>query len=195
MMAAHDTLESGLFRSYWDDGLLDILAGTGVLGVAVFWALDVVAVGAVVPAMMAAFWVPLRRALVEPRVGLVEFSEARVSRMRGLSLGALGLGVAMLLCVGVYLASRSGTGAVLADLAPAIPALLVGLMAAVTGWGLGLPRFLGYAAVLGLAGLAVAAVEARPEVAMFAGGAAPLVSGAWRLRRFLRLPVERGEDA
>jgi hypothetical protein len=195
MMTSTDTLESGLFRSYWDDGLLDVLAGLGVIGVAVFWAFDLVAVGAVVPAVLATLWVPLRRSLVEPRMGLVEFSEARMGRMRGRTLGLVALGVAMLLAVGVLLASGSRPGPLRSILAPAIPALLLGFMAAVAGWVLGLPRFLGYTAALGLAGLAVAAADARPEMAMFAGGAACLLGGAWRLRRFLRLPVESGEDA
>jgi predicted small integral membrane protein len=194
-MASINTLESGLFRSYWDDGLLDLLAGLGVIGVAVFWAVDLVAIGAVVPAVLATLWVPLRRALVDPRIGLVEFSETRMNRMRGLSLGTAVLGVAMLLIVGIHVASGSRSSALVEDLAPAIPALLLGLMAAVGGWAIGLPRFLGYAAVLGLAGLAVAIADARPEMAMLAGGAAPLVGGIRRLRHLLRLPVESGEDA
>ena len=194
MTPSTDLLESRLFRSYWDDGLLDTLAGVGVIGIAVSWALDAVALGAVAPAVLAALWAPLRRALVEPRAGLVEFSETRTGRMHGMGLGGVALGLAMLLFVGVYLASGSRSSAV-STLAPAIPGLLLGLLAAVIGLALGLPRFLGYAAVLGLAGLAVAIADARPEIAMFAGGAALLLGGAWRLRRFLRLPIERGEDA
>ncbi|MEZ5319080.1 MAG: hypothetical protein R2752_16890 [Vicinamibacterales bacterium] len=115
--------------------------------------------------------------------------------MRQLGRGSVALGVGMLLVVaGAWMTTRVGAASLPSTLAPAIPAALLGLMAVVAGWGLGLPRFLGYAAVLGLAGLAVALADARPEVAMFAGGVVIAASGAWRLARFLRLPIEREDD-
>jgi len=190
-----DALESRLFRSYWDDGLLDLTAGVGVMATAGFWRADLIALGAAVPAILAALWTPLRRALVEPRSGLVEFSEARDGRLRRLHVGTTALGVSMLLAFAGIDVFVERPEPLLSSLAPAVPALLLGLMAVVTGWGLGLPRFLGYAAVLSFAGLAVAVAEAAPEMAMFAGGAALLAGGAWRLGRFLRLPIEHGEDA
>lgn len=195
MMASTEPFESRLFRSYWDDGLLDLLAGVGVTGVAVFWAMDVVALGAVVPAVLATLWVPLRRAVVEPRIGLAEFSRSRIDRMHGLGLAAMGLGAAVLLLFGVYVTGSSPAGIFPSGLAPAIPSLLLGLMAALTGWGLGLSRFFVYAGVLGTAGLAVAVADARPEVAMFAGAVVLLANGTWLLHRLLRLPIEREEDA
>ena len=68
-------LEIALFRSYWDDGLLDLLCGFGLLLIGLGWALDQVALAAALPALLVPLWGPLRRSLVEPRAGFVEFSQ------------------------------------------------------------------------------------------------------------------------
>ena len=190
MPSAATTLESRLFRQYWDDGLLDLFAGIGVAGIAVFWALDLVALGAVAPAMLAAFWVPIRRAVVEPRIGLVEFSNARANRNVRLGVGSAVVGGAMLVgFVGLTLSAHSRSLSALSLISPGVPAFLLALLALFAGWGLGLPRFLVYAVVLCLGGVGVVLIDARPEIAMAAGGFAMLLSGGWRMARFLRLPV------
>ena len=191
MTASTDSLESRLFSSYWDDGLLDVLAGAALLGISTCWLMDLVAVGAAVPAVVAPLWVALRRRWIEPRVGMVQFSDTRQERTRRLLLGTAALGVALLLLfTGVHLLRGSSGQGLLAQAAPAIPALLVALLSALAGWGLGIPRFLGYALALCIAGLAVSAADARPEVAMLSGSLLMLGVGASRLLRFLRLPVE-----
>ena len=188
------TLETRLFRRYWDDGLLDLLAGIGVVIVGVSWAVDLVAVGAVAPALLAVFWGPLRRALVEPRTGHVEFSDARVGRSRQLIVGSAVVGLVMLaLFVGLYVLVRSRSVALLSLVSPGIPAFLLALLMAMAGWGLGLPRFLGYAGILSVGGFGVALVDAEPEFALLAGGLVILLSGAWRFARFLRLPSDNAE--
>ncbi len=194
-MTGHvDQLERRLFRQYWDDGLLDVFSGVGVIGIGICWAVDLVALGAIVPAMLMPFWKPLRRALVEPRAGLVEFSDERAARSRRLLRDSVWLGVFLLgAFVVLYVRTRSGPGDLLPLIAPAIPALLLGLLAAVAGLALGLPRFLLYAVLLGACGLGVAVTDSRPEIAMIAGGILLCSGGAWLLTRFLRLDVETGD--
>jgi hypothetical protein len=194
MTSRAGTLESRLFRRHWDDGLLDLFAGVGAVSIGVCWAVDLVVVGAAVPAVLVPIWGPLRRALIEPRAGLVEFSDARTARNRRLGLGSAVLGLLMLLLfVGLYVLVRSRSVALLDLVVPGVPAFLLGLLATLAGWGLGLPRFLAYAGVWCAGGFGVALADARPELAMLAGGLVVLMSGAWRLHRFLRLPVENAE--
>ena len=190
MSSTASNLESRLFRQYWDDGLLDLFAAMGVAGIAAFWALDLVALGAVAPAVLAAFWTPIHRALVEPRIGLVEFSDARTNRNFRLGVGSALVGGAMLVgLVGLTLAAHSRSASALSSVAPGLPAFLLALLAAFAGWGLGLPRFLAYAGVLCVGGIGVVLIDARPEIAMAVGGFVMLLSGGWRMARFLRLPV------
>jgi len=194
-MTSHvDQLEQRLFRHYWDDGLLDLFAGLAVVGIGICWTFDLVALGAIVPVLLLPFWTPLRRALVEPRAGLVEFSDERDRKTRRLLRHSVWLGViALAAFVVLYTRIRSNPGALLPLVAPAIPALLIGLASALAGLALGLPRFLWYAALLAACGLGVAITDSRPEGAMIAGGVLVCAGGAWLLARFLRLDVETGE--
>jgi hypothetical protein len=194
MTSRTNALESHLFSSYWDDGLLDVFAGLGVVGISLFWTFDLVALGAIVPAILAVFWGPLRSRFVEPRAGFVEFSDARSQRTDRLLRGAVLLGIANLaVFVGLYIMVRSEPGALLPLVGPGLPAFLVAVAAVLAGWGLGLSRFLVYASVLCIGGFGVAAAGERPEVAMAVGGLAALVNGGWRFSRFLRLPAEPDE--
>ena len=188
------SLESRLFRQYWDDGLIDLLGGVGVAGIGLCWVLDVVAIGAVVPAVLAPLWKPLHRWLVEPRAGLVEFSDLRTGQIRRLGAAGLWLGLTLLaVFAAVSLFAPSERGATLQLLTPGLPAFLLGLLAALVGLGLGLPRFLAYAGLLAVCGVAVALTDAEPGVAMIAGGLLMAVNGARLLGRLLRLEVEDGE--
>jgi predicted small integral membrane protein len=191
-MTGHaDQLERRLFRQYWDDGLLDVLSGVGALAVGLSWAVDLVALGAAVPAVLAALWVPLRRRLVEPRAGLVEFADQRVERNRRGLVGSALLGLAALAAfAALAFWAAPNPGGPWRAMAPALPALLLGLLAVVAGLILGLPRFVVYAGLFSVAGLGVAATDSRPEVAILAAGLLVLASGAWRMNRFLRLEAE-----
>ena len=84
------TLEGRLFRRYWDDGLLDLLVGVGVLLIGIGWVCDQVALAAFTPALLVPLWRPLRARLVEPRLGAVEFADKRVRRQRRHALGLVG---------------------------------------------------------------------------------------------------------
>ncbi len=196
MVHHNDALESRLYRSYWDDGLLDIFAGAGIVGIGLCWMADLIAMGPVVPVVLAPFWGPLRRSLVEPRAGLVEFSDARSDRNRRLGRWSVWLGLAMLaLFTALYFRAGPDPGTFLPLVIAGVPAFLLALLAAMAGLGLGLPRFLGYGAVLCVCGAGVAVAGAEPEVAMVTGGVLIALAGALLLSRFLRMDVESGEES
>jgi hypothetical protein len=72
MLDNMNLLERKVFQSYWDDGLLDLFAAIGIFLIGVSWLRDF-PVGAVfVPALLVPFWNPVRRKVIEPRLGLVD---------------------------------------------------------------------------------------------------------------------------
>jgi hypothetical protein len=181
------SVEARLFRTFWDDGQIDLFFGVGALGIGAFWSLDLIPLGAVVPAVLAVFWTPLRRAIVEPRAGRVEFSDARSARGRRMLLGAWGIGLGVLVLLLLAAITRgAGTADVLDGLIAALPALLIAAMAGLVAAGLRIGRFLAYATVFALAGLGAAISGREPEVAILVGGLTVTASGTWLLSRFLR---------
>jgi len=189
------SVESTLFRSYWDDGLLDVFAGIAVIGIAALWAVDLVVLGSIVPVVLIPFWSPLRRRVVEPRVGYVEFSESRTAGNRRWLASSAALGVVVLaLVVSLYATVRNEPGEWLRVAAPGIPAVLLGVLAMLVSVGLGLPRFLVYSTVFCLGAFGVAVTASEPELAMFAGGVAIALNGARMMMRLLRIEA-RPEDA
>lgn len=196
MTKHNNALESRLFRQSWDDGLLDILAGAGIVGIGLCWVFDLVAIGAVVPAVLAPFWGPLRRKLVEPRAGMVEFSDTRRGRNHAMLIWSAVLGVVMLvLFLMLYARAGSRAGSFFSLLVPGVPALLLALLSAIVGLGLGLQRFFVYAGLLCASGAAVALVDAEPEVAMIGGGVVMALGGVWLLTRFMQIAVDTGVEA
>jgi hypothetical protein len=186
-----DRIESKLFGGYWDDGLLDIFSGVAVLGVGIFWLADLVVLGAVAPAVLVPLWAPLRKAYVEPRAGRVEFSEARTHKTRRWLAGTIWLGIGTLLLFGgLYWRWATQPGDLLRAAIPGLPAVLISFLAVLTAVALGVPRFLGYAAILVTCGFGVAIAATEPGVAMAVGGLLILLIGARRFVRFLRLEVD-----
>ncbi len=181
-------MESRLVQIYWDDGLLDLLSGLGLVLIGVGWQLDLVPLSALAPALLIPLWKPLRERLTEPRLGYAELAGTQTARTRSfLRSAAAAGGVTFLAATGFYLAlTRSGAGEPggLAAIVPALPAVLLAALALATSWLVALPRFLLYAAGLVAAGLAVAAFELRPGWSLLAGGALTLLGGVWAARRF-----------
>lgn len=179
-------LERRLFQAYWDDGLLDLFFGLGVAMLGACWALDLVAVGAAVPALLVPLWAPLRRTLVEPRMGLVRFSVAASGERRRslLLIFWVGVGALVLFVALFWLAAPAGQRP-LETLVAGLPAALLGLLAGFAAIALRLPRFLHYAGLFVVCGVVVAVVGAEPEVAMLAGAVPALLTGGWLLARLL----------
>jgi len=185
--SATHPIEARLFRAYWDDGLLDLFFGVGALSIGVCWTLGLVALGAVVPALLALLWSPVRRHLVEPHAGFVAFAAARVASSRRKLRGSVWLGVGVLvLFVLISLVVRRFGGGFLRNDVAALPAALVGVMACLFAAGLRIARFAAYGLLFGAAGLAAARAKLEPEVAILAAGAAVTLSGLVILARFLR---------
>lgn len=179
-------VEAALFHSYWDDGVLDILGGVGLLGVGVAWSFGQPAVGAVVPAALVPLWIPLRRKIVEPRAGFVEFSRSRKRRVaRGLN-GTLILGVVALAgALAAYFSAPTGQGSAMDSLVAGLPAALLALLAMLTGLLTGAQRFALYGIALAFAAVATILMDGGPAVPMLAVGALVLCAGVALLVRFL----------
>lgn len=180
-------LERRVFRSYWDDGLLDVFAATGVTLVGLLWLRDFPAGAAIVPPLLVPLWVLVRRKWIETRTGYVEFSEERayLSKRRLALVFYLGTGI-LILAVGGFLAGHRLAALPGASSVAGLPALLLGLLAAVTVLLTGCARFFLYAAMLAAAGLAGAAFGWRPGEILVASGAALLAISLTILVRFLR---------
>ena len=194
-------LERAAYRSRWEDGLVDLLGGIGVLVVGTTWALDLYwAVGFGVPILIVA-WSIIRKRVVEPRIGSVTFRrERRDAETRGFQGAALfGVGI-LLFFVGLSaLEIRRGGGldAWMDEWIAALPTALLALMALVAAAMTGLSRFIGYAALLLATGTVATwlGLEPGPQI-LIAGGIITLVGSALFFR-FLSghpVPAELGED-
>lgn len=200
-MTSHvNSIESRLFSTYWDDGLLDLFFGLCAIAIGVLWSLDLVAAGPIVPVALIPFWSPLRRRLIEPRAGIVEFGDRRTRGNRRVLLDALWLGLALFgLLVFLYWSGDSGGEALISIVTlavpvwvviPAVPAWLVGLLAALIGTWLKLTRFWIYAVSYVVCGLAIIGTRHEPQVAVIGGGILTAIGGAVLLTRFLGVEVE-----
>jgi hypothetical protein len=182
------TLERNLYRSLWQDGLLDLFVGVGLILIGITWLADLVPLGAIAPVILLPFWPLARRAVVAPRTGSFTVGpERRVWERRGLltmallGVGTLGLGVALYL----YLATRGGAGDALATVVPGLPNTLVALGLIGVGVTLGALRFVGYGAALIAIGALAALGLFGPGWAFVIGGAALLLGGGLVLARFV----------
>jgi hypothetical protein len=151
------SLESELYTGRFDDGLLDLCIGIGLLTIGFAWLAGHVALAGAVPALLIPVWLGLRKRITEPRAGRVEFSKERQRTERTGLLGTLGVGVGALVAVlaaGVWLRGGALDSGAWVALAPLIPALLVAVGLVVVSVLTGARRFLVYAAALvGLAAL------------------------------------------
>jgi hypothetical protein len=187
-------LETQVYRSYWDDGLLDIFAAAAVLLVGLCWSGGFAVAAAIVPALFAPLWGPVRQRLIEPRLGYVEFTDARLARNAGKLRLVLYTGIGFLaLALGAWLL-RSRLQPMPAEvLVAGLPAVLLGLMAAMTVVLTGCSRFIGYAAILAVAGIAGAALGQEPGPILAAAGAVMMAVAITVLVRLVRANPPDGE--
>ncbi len=182
------TVESALFRSYWDDGLLDLLCGVGLVGVGIGFGTGMFIFLVIMPAMLTVLWRPLRTWVVEPRSGYVRFSQSRQRRTtRELRLTAALGAVAFVLAVAFFFMLRSrGATPFAVHLVPGLPAALVAVGFCLAGWLTGARRFQWYAAALAVAALATIVVNGDPGPPLAAVGLIVVATGAVLLSRFLK---------
>jgi len=187
-------VEEKVYRSYWQDGLIDVFAGSGVVLIGISWLLDLVPIGAAVPAIMVPLWPLIRRKVVVPRAGQVTFSDDREHRMSTAVRGMAILGVVLFAFLAGVALFRPELGArfdaALDGASPAIPALLLGFLMAMGGLLLGQLRGFVYAIVFAVAGIVGALLIMEPGWTILASGAVVLFTGVPLLARFiLRYPL------
>ena len=188
-------LERKAFRSYWNDGLIDLMLGLVVLVVGLSWWQDVPVFGAIFPAACVSMWRPLRARIVAPRMGYVEFSGERELQGRTFRHGLLAFfaGTALFGAMIFVLWNREALPAPREWIA-GFPLLLLAIPAALFGLFTDCRRFLAYAAALLGGGVVVALLDRDPHVAMIAVGALITLAGAALLARFVtRHPADGGE--
>jgi hypothetical protein len=185
-------LERRVYSSYWSDGLLDVFAAVGVLLIGLSWANDLVAVAAIVPALLLPLWPLLRRKLIEPRTGHIEFLEERTERNRWRLQLVAYLGIALLiLAIELYLLRDKVTALPMAEWAAGLPAWILAILALVTALLAGSPRFLVYALILVLSGVFGAVAGWSPAAILMTAGSLMLAIAAAVITRFLfRHPLQ-----
>ena len=182
-------LEREVYRSTWEDGLLDLFFGVGLLILALSWLGELHALTGLAPALLVPLWAPIRKRVTEPRMGLVRLTERRRSTERAKLFWLLGLGV-MTLVVAllgfVLVAVTPGPSLEPGSLVAGLPAALLGVGALLVAAMLGLWSFALYGLVLLLAGGVVAVADLHPGWAFLGAGLLVLAVGLARLLRFLR---------
>lgn len=191
-------LEAELFRRRFDDGALDLLAGIVIAGIGISWLSDQAVFGAILPAVVWPSWMTIHRQLVVPRLGDVEFSQARKKKLTRTHLLLVLLGcVSLAGGVAAFMLVEGGpsvTADVLVPVVLLIPSLIMAFAALVGFFLIGGRRMLVYAAVFVVAGLiAQLLLDLGPGVSLAAGGLLPLLVGAVMLARFLRTHSPQGE--
>lgn len=186
-------LEERAYRQTWNDGLLDIFAGAGILAIGILFRTELAGLaGMFVAVLLMPFWAVAKKLITVPRLGYVSFGEARKATERSWAIRMIVLGV-LALSVGtvLYMAVRSGgegIGGRLGELNAGF--WLMGLLLAVGlvagGLMIGVRRLLVYGLVMVLAMTTAALLGFEVPDYLVAGGAVILLSGLAVLGRFLR---------
>lgn len=184
--------ETDLFRSYWDDGLLDILCGLAVLVTGLGWTGGLGPLAVVQAPLWIVLWPPLRHRIVEPRAGFVRFSLSRRQRTsrRLWQTAGLGLVALALTAAAIVVVPTRGPEPMLRSLSAGLPAVLVAVPASLAALLTGARRFLAYALVLVAGAVVTVVVEAGPAPPLTAAGLVAVGAGAGLLARFLRASRE-----
>jgi len=182
------SLENELYTGRFDDGLLDLFIGLGLVGVGVTWMTNSPALSALVPAVLIPLWIALRRQVTEPRLGRVSFSADRRATERSRAARAVSLGTGVLaLVVLAQLGLRRGAVAPPSwtSLAPLIPAALLVVGLVLVSLMVGARRFLIYAAALLVVAFLATRFGAEPGTYLTLAGALLSVWAGGLVARFL----------
>jgi len=187
MFAGKNRLERRVVHMFWQDGLVDLLAGAALVAIGIAWLFQLFPLGATAPGVLMLFWKPLRAKWTEPRLGYVEFSDMQTWRNQSflvllLMCGALVFAFVMTSCAVVTLGLRD----VERWVAPALPAWILAFLLGVGATITLQIRFLGYALALVVCGTVVMAGQWEPGWALLAGGGITLVGAAITMFRFAR---------
>ena len=186
-----ESLESEAYRESFSDGLVDLFVGFGLvlIGALWLWFPEVAGLAGALAAAVAWALVPIRRRIVEPRVGHVKWAAPRLKWERRQYWRLFGLGsVALLLGVGLVLTIVRGDAATSGDpnVVAALPAFLFAIGAFVLAAASGITRLWGYGTVLVIAAAVTIVVGAGPGGSLLVAGAVTGAAGVVLLSRFLR---------
>ena len=191
-------LENALFAQRFDDGLLDVFVGLGLVLIGASWLADLIPLGAIAPALLIPFWNKTRASVVEPRMASVQFGANRdTATRRNLTRWFLfGAGVLMAE-IAIFFYSRetnaplfSGFNSVIAG----VPTMLIGI-GLLAGLMVGAWRFVGYAVAAVTIGFGGAALGVdTPGLLIGAAGLVVLIGGAVLMMRFLRTHARQDMD-
>ncbi|MBT4608512.1 MAG: hypothetical protein HOM68_25945 [Gemmatimonadetes bacterium] len=187
-MLENTQMEQQLYGAYWDDGLLDLMCGLSLTAVGILWWSNVVFLASFVIVLMPAFWFPLRRALVEPRAGFVEFSRKRKRRnLKWIVAGYVIFTAMACLAVsgGAYLYKSEG-GDFVGSFINGVPGALTAILAFFAGWLTTARRFHVYALVLIISGVITAVTQWTPAVPFLCTGVVVQAMGTKLLYNFRR---------
>lgn len=188
MLENMNLLERKVFQQYWDDGLLDLFAAIGVFLIGILWLRDLPVGAAFVPVWLVPAWNPVRRKFIEPRLGLVEFTEERERRNRKMLQLILYAGIAFLIVgLELYIFRDDLPVEPTVALIAGLPAFLLALLAIFTAALIRTARFVAYAVILVLTGVAGALLEWTPGMILTVAGAVMLVIAGILLIRFIVL--------
>lgn len=184
-------LETELFRQRFDDGALDLLAGIAITGIGLSWIFDHAAYGAILPAVIWPFWLVIHRRIVVPRLGDVEFSAGRKTRLADTHRMLFILGLASFvggLAAFFYFDRTEGAyESLVVPLILLVPSLVMAIAALVAYGLIGGRRMLVYAGVFVATGVVCQfLLDLDPGHSLAAGGLLPVMTGAVMLVRFLR---------
>ena len=193
-----DALEERAYRATWDDGILDLILGVGLIMLGVLFRTELAGLaGVFVAVLLMPVWGVAKKLITIPRLGYVEFSADRKAKERGWGRQLVVLGVVTLaLAVGLYTVSTGTMGLRETFTNLRIGYILFGsliaLGMAVAGFMIGLPRLKAHAAIT-LAATGIGYLTGLElEDYLLAAGIAISVWGGVILRRFLvRYPLPR----
>ncbi len=184
-----EKLESEAYRDSYSDGLADIFIGLGMalIGGVWLWARSIAGVAGAIAAVVGWGLIPIRRRVVEPRVGYVRWSLPRVKWERNQRrLLFWMLTASVIVGVGFVQASlldeASGGDR---TVAAGLPAAFLALGAFVVAVKSGIRRLWGYGAVLLIGSVVTVVAEAGPGGSLFTAGIVIGASGIGLLVRFL----------
>lgn len=172
-------MRSGAFEAEiegmrFDDGLLDLCVGLGLLGEGICFLTGWHAVAGVLPALLIPLWMILRQRITGSRLSRLPSPSAPRPIQRAQLTSAVALGIGALLLVGAAaLGLRRGPAApeAWAALGPQIPGALVGFGLMVASLMIGARRFVVYGLALALLAAVTTRLGAEPEAYLLVGGA------------------------
>lgn len=199
MFTSKNRLEKKIVTQFWNDGLVDVLAGLGILIIGIAWHFDVVPLGVIAPALLVPLWKPLRTKITEPRLGMVELSDPQQHRNRSFLVVSILLGVATLIAgVIVYIVAINRIQFEAKFIVAGLPMILLSFMSFMTAMITASKRFITYGFILVGCGLATIWLGQKPGGGMLIAGSMILLSGIYVLTKFIqryRIPTDSTNEA